>query len=88
MAAAVHPSVCQADENGDPFAAMDAAISVGLSSSTFNDVSKNNNDSNVKEATTQSPSSNNIPGSPATSDFENALQESKRRKSIDPLTHG
>jgi hypothetical protein len=89
-----HPSRCAAAEENDPFAAMDTAISTGLTTNNFNDSSKMVSP-NVMGTTGQpqnpkSPSQSDAGSNVASwsSDLEKALQESQRRRTIDPRTHG
>ena len=77
-------------EEVDPFAAMDAAISAGLSSGSPSSPSTAASNSSGPATTTvkgASPNNTTSPSSPS-SDLEKALKESQRRKSIDPRTHG
>jgi hypothetical protein len=87
-----YPSESVAEEH-DPFVAMDEAISREILSNNFNDATLINNPSG-KKATNFDPRASSKPSQPpsssvsSTSDLDMALRESKRRKTIDPRTHG
>jgi hypothetical protein len=80
---------CHAEEI-DPFAAMDAAISAGLTSRDPS-MKKLTGVTDTKYPMTTTPKDSklmNLSNSSLSSDLERALNESQRRKTIDPRTHG
>jgi hypothetical protein len=78
------------DSSSDPFAQMDAIAAEmrGSSSNDFNSVSPLS--TNKKSSPPQELAAELLPKAPtsAVSDMQKALGEAKRRRKVDPLTHG
>jgi hypothetical protein len=91
-AVAGNSSVGLAEEN-DPFVAMDSTISAAISSNNFGSAATISKNPSTIKATNIDPGAS-MPSQrlseplSATSDLERALKESRRRKTIDPRTHG